>query len=69
MTTLPLIAVRRMRSESGSVVLPGRPVPGSDAWSDEVRRRRIRQGFCKEQPESKPAVKKAKRKSKAAKKD
>lgn len=70
MSKLPLTALRRMRSETGAVILPGMPVPGSDAWSDKVRASRVRQGFCKEQEAiKKPATKKAKRKSKTAKED
>lgn len=61
---LPLLAVRRLRSDDGGVVLPGCPIPGSDSWSDEVRERRIKQGFAKEGEEPKPA----KAKKKAAKK-
>tara|TARA_Y100001963_G_scaffold148235_1_gene225780 strand:- start:1215 stop:1424 length:210 start_codon:yes stop_codon:yes gene_type:complete len=59
----PLFAVRRLRSGTGGVVLPGCPIPGSDSWSAEVRERRIKQGFAKEG--EKP--KKAKAKKKAAK--
>jgi hypothetical protein len=66
--TLPLIALRRMRSDSGSVILPGNPVPGSDAWSDSVRAKRIKQGFCAEAPKPKAKRKKASGKA-AANKD
>jgi len=58
-----LIALQRMRAESGSVILPGCPVPGSDKWSKEVIDRRIRQGFVKKQDSPKKAkAKKAKAK-------
>tara|TARA_R100001015_G_C4575355_1_gene132731 strand:- start:331 stop:537 length:207 start_codon:yes stop_codon:yes gene_type:complete len=61
----PLIAVRRLRSDDGGVVLPGCPIPGSDAWSEEVRAKRITQGFAKEGEKPKA---KAKTKKKQAKK-
>ena len=55
----PLIALRRLRGENGTVILPGCPIPGSDGWSKEVIERRIKQGFV-----SKPEpVKKAKKKA------
>jgi hypothetical protein len=59
---LPLIALQRMRADSGSVILPGCPVPGSDKWSKDVIARRIRQGFVKKQ-DSPSAKAKAKSKS------
>lgn len=57
-TALPLIALRRLRSETGSVILPGCPIPGSEGWSEEVRARRIRQGFAAENTAPKKARKK-----------
>ena len=51
-----LIALQRMRTDSGSVILPGRPIPGSDQWSKDVVDRRIRQGFVA--PIKKKATKK-----------
>jgi hypothetical protein len=62
-----LIALQRMRADSGSVVLPGCPIPGSDKWSKEVVDRRIRQGFVA--PIKKKAAKKAKPATKAAEKN
>ena len=66
MTKLPLIAVRRLRSGSGSVVLPGCPIPGSSEWSDDVRAKRIKTGFAQEQPQKiKSSAKKSRKKSEA----
>ncbi len=62
---LPLLAVRPLRSDTGCVVLPGCPIPGSGEWSAEVRKRRIKQGFAKEQPRSKASPKKTATKAKA----
>ena len=66
---LPLLAVRRLRSDTGSVVLPGCPIPGSDRWSAEVRQRRIKQGFAMEgeKPKEVKPKKKAAKKKPAAK--
>jgi hypothetical protein len=60
MALTPLIALSRLRTETGAVVLPGNPIPGSDKWSAEVRRRRIKQGFAAEpeKPKKKAASKK-----------
>lgn len=58
---LLLIALQRMRADSGSVILPGCPIPGSDKWSKDVVERRIRQGFAIKQD---PPKAKAKAKSK-----
>jgi hypothetical protein len=56
-----LIALQRLRSETGSVILPGCPIPGSEGWSETVRKRRIKQGFAAEpeKPKKKRATKKA----------
>jgi hypothetical protein len=62
---LPLLALRPLRSETGAVVLPGRPIPGSGEWSAEVRTRRIKQGFAEEQKRSKSKTKKSAGKAKA----
>ena len=53
---LPLLAVRRIRTETGAVVLPGNPIPGSGDWSAAVKKLRIKQGFAVEQKakEAKP---------------
>jgi len=61
-----LIALQRMRAPSGSVILPGCPIPGSDQWSKDVVDRRIRQGFVA--PIKKKAAKKVKPASKVASK-
>ena len=68
--TSPLIAVRRLRADTGGVVLPGCPIPGSDKWSKDVRARRIKQGFAKEGPKVKAKKNKgAKATAKAAEKE
>tara|TARA_R110002020_G_scaffold64898_3_gene171766 strand:+ start:3927 stop:4124 length:198 start_codon:yes stop_codon:yes gene_type:complete len=56
----PLIALQRMRTETGAVVLPGCPIPGSEEWSATVRNKRIKQGFAAEpeKPKKKRATKK-----------
>lgn len=67
MAKQPLIALQRMRTDTGSVVLPGCPIPGSQKWSKEVVDRRIRQGFAKKQEPVKPSTKaKAKATTKTA---
>ena len=67
---LPLLALRRLRSDSGAVVLPGNPIPGSGDWAEEIKKRRIKQGFAQAQKAptaktKKPATK-AKAKAKSA---
>jgi hypothetical protein len=67
---LPVIALRRLRTDTGGVVLPGCPVPGSESWSEEVIARRVRQGFVevnKEAPKSKAKAKKQPAKAKLKK--
>ncbi len=64
MKKLPLLAVRRIRTGSGAVVLPGNPIPGSSEWSVEVRKRRIKTGFAIEQPDNKKPKAKSRKDSK-----
>jgi len=56
-----------MRTDSGSVVLPGCPIPGSTEWADEIVERRIKQGFVKKQDEPKKAKSKSKSAAKSKK--
>ena len=56
--TLPLIALRRLRTGTGLTVRPGCPIPGSDQWSKEERKARISEGVAKEG--EKPKAKKTK---------
>ena len=56
---LPLLALRRLRTEAGAVVLPGNPIPGSGEWSAEVKQRRIKQGFAVAQKSKAPPKKSA----------
>ncbi len=64
---LPLLAVRRMRSETGGVILPGCPIPGSQDWSAEIKTRRIKQGFAVAQKAPAKSAKPETKKSKAKK--
>ncbi len=64
---LPLLAVRRMRSDTGAVILPGCPIPGSQDWSDAIKARRIKQGFAVAQKAAAKTKKASTKKSKAKK--